>query len=709
MIFKKHSDKLNINDFFRNVFDPQDFEVFIVRDRNCEVVFANAKATERANTEQGFADGCKTSFAKCFSDICSHCPYGEINTKSDTRAFEIEDKDNRTYAARCDTIAWIDGMPVSIFMMRDISSEKETKDRLYKLAYIDQLTGIPNRQKLKEDFSALKGRITDNRLSGIIALFDLDNFKTINDTYGHNTGDVVLSRLTDHLQEDKTFSGHLYRLGGDEFVFLFYDDPGRFASESEMKQHYNDLLSTALHAYTLPNIDLKCTLSMGVSLFPKHGDNLSETLRKADIALYKAKTGGRNQLAFFEDQYDTAQKFKDLYVNIQPVLLGTGKTFGYELIDRGSRGDEDDNTINLNEFNHTLDALGLHDIENKAHYFISYSKQLFDPAVLKNLPKEKFIVQIPVPANFKSDGRLICHELRKIGYRLALTGLDSGNPPSELLSLASYCKFSPTDADPAAQKKVIEANPKIRFIATRVDSQDDFQSAKDAGFQLYQGFFFQNPALNKKTKEVNPLRANFLHLLKLSGTNSYMDFHEISSVISSDVALSYKLLRVLNSAAVGLKNSVSSIANAVAYMGEENLKKWIAVLALGGIADDAPLELVRMSLIRARFGELLASHFRTPHNSQQIFMVGILSLLHIALEKSKEQLLEEIHVSDEIRESLLTRNGIYSDLLRFYENYEYANWELVSQFVEEHQLDPSFVNDAYIAAVKWYNDLTGAL
>ena len=87
-------------------------------------------------------------------------------------------------------------------------------------------------------------------------------------------------------------------------------------------------------------------------------------------------------------------------------------------------------------------------------------------------------------------------------------------------------------------------------------------------------------------------------------------------------------------------------------------------------------------------------------------MVGMLSLLHIALEMSKEKLLEDIPVADEIRESLLTRHGIYSDLLRFYENYEYANWESVSQFVDENHLDASFVNDAYIAAVKWYNELT---
>jgi len=221
---------------------------------------------------------------------------------------------------------------------------------------------------------------------------------------------------------------------------------------------------------------------------------------------------------------------------------------------------------------------------------------------------------------------------------------------------------------------------------------------------MFQGYYFNQPVEGRKTKELSPLKVNYFRLLKLSSTDDYMDFREISDIIASDVALSYKLLRILNSAAVGLRN-VSSISNAVAYMGEESLKKWIAVLALRGIADDKPLELVRMSLIRARFGELLAPTFRIKRNSKQVFMVGMLSLLHIALEMSKEKLLEDIPVAEEISQSLLSRHGIYSDLLRFYENYEYANWEAVSQFVDENHLDATFVNDSYIASVKWYNEL----
>jgi len=710
MKFSRKTDFRSILGDISGILDPQDMEIIVVRGKTCEVVFTNSRAEERLFNEEGTSFTCKAVFSKHFPGLCDHCPYGGKAKGEDSVPFEITDTSGRIFDVRRNTINWADRKPATIFMMRDITPQKEANERLYTLAYIDQLTGVPNRQKLKEDFNEIEDKLkVDEPVSGIIALFDLDNFKTINDTYGHNTGDVVLRRLTEHLQENSYFSDNLYRLGGDEFVILFTNSADRFATQRAMQEHYKEILSTALCAYTLPNIDVKCTLSIGVSFFPLNGISLSDILRKADIALYQAKAGGRNQVVFFEDQYDTAQKFKDLYINIQPILLGVGKTFGYELIDQEQGGRQDEEgVVTLSEFNRTLDALGLNDIENKLHYFTQYSRQLLNPTVLRNLPRDKFIVQLNIPpkitaAEIKKDLE-IYNELRSNGYKLALTGLDSANPVNELLSIADYCKFATSDKDIKKQKLLIAKNQRVRFIATNVDSTDDFLTAKETGFHMFQGYYFNQPVEGRKTKEISPLKFNYFRLMKLSSTDDYMDFKEISDVIASDVALSYKLLRILNSAAVGLRN-VSSISSAVAYMGEETLKKWIAVLALRGIAEDKPLELVRMSLIRARFGELLAPSFRIKRNPQQVFMVGMLSLLHIALEMTKEQLLEDIPVAEEISSSLLTRHGVYSDLLRFYENYEYANWDAVSQFVEENQLSSTLVNDSYISAVKWYNDL----
>ena len=709
MASRKDSRKTGVESILGDILNPQDMEVFAVRGKGCELVFANVKAKVRINFDGASTTSCKTSLAKSLPDICDHCGNNKDKRGAEDQAsFEIEDMEGRIYSGRCNNVEWIDGKPASVFVLRDITEEKASQEQLYKLAYIDQLTGVPNRQKLKDDFGAKEAKIADGSLAGVIALFDLDHFKTVNDTYGHNTGDMVLRRLTEHLQGEKNFSGRLYRLGGDEFVLLYAEEAGKFKSEADLREHYSAVLSSALRAYTLPNIEVKCTLSIGVSVFPAHGENLSELLRKADIALYQAKANGRNQVVYFESQYDTAQKFKDLYINIQPILNSAGKTLGYELVDRGNSGNEEDNTVNLNEFNRTLDALGFSDIENNALYFITYSKQLLNPAVLKNLPRDKFIIQIKLPEepgkSELADYLRICVELRKNGYKIALTGLHSNNPAPELLSIADYCKFSPADKNTMRQKKTITGNKQTRFIAVNVDTPAAFQAAKDMGYLLFQGYYFNQPVIGKVTKEISPLKSNYYRLLKLSSTDDYMDFREISAVISSDVALSYKLLRILNSAAVGLRN-VSSIAIAVAYLGEESLKKWISVLALTGIGEDKPLELVRMSLIRARFGELLAPHFRIKRDIKQVFLVGMLSLLHVALEMTKEQLIEEIAVADDIKDSLINKTGVYSDLLRFFEQYEYANWEAVSQFVEDNQLDPQFVNDAYISAVKWYNDL----
>jgi len=706
MFFKKQQNT-SAEDILKSILNQPDLNVFAVRGRQCDVIFTNNAARASLGSDLDLSKGCEMSFAKYYKNLCVNCPYGKKNGKTGAASFEIKAQSGRTYTASCRTVQWFDDESAVVFFTRDITKEKEVNERLYALAYLDQLTGVPNRRKLQEDFAALEEIIANGMLCGIVALFDLDHFKAVNDTYGHNTGDLILRRLVEHLQANSDFNGHLYRLGGDEFVLLFSDSPDKFKSEEAMIKHYEGLLSAALYSYTLPNIEVSCTLSIGVSHFPRHGSTLSEILRKADIAMYKAKTNGRNQVYIFEDKYDAAQKFKDLFINLQPVLYASRQTFGYELVDRGNDGETEENTVNLSGVNRTFDALGLEDIKNELRFFISFSPQLLNPAVSKTLHRDKFIVQVTLPDNVAKSDVEDYLKLRKSGYKLAFIGLTETNGVKEVLALADFCKFNTEKTNLEDRKKIIQQNPKIRFIATEIDAPEDYIRAKNAGFSLYQGFFFSQlqPELTRRTKDIGPTEANYLRLLKLTSTEGYMNFNEISTIISSDVALTYKLLRILNSAAVGLRN-VSSVSMAVSYLGEENLKQWIAVLALRGIAEGQPMELVRMSLIRARFGELLASHFPIKQDPKKVFMVGMLSLLHIAFEMTKAQLLEEIPVSEEIRESLLTNEGVYSGLLRFFENYEYANWDDITPFIESNKLNSQLVNDSYIAATKWYNDLT---
>lgn len=706
-ISKRH--RPQVEQLLADVLNPQPIEIVVLRAEECEVLYMNTAAKKRMEyTGEEENMDCKLGYSRLFRGLCGKCPgVGEPQALGKHESFDVRDESGRVFSATCTTFEWLDGKPATICFLQDIDEIRSAENKLYKLAYIDQLTNVPNRQKFREDFEALEECLANGSRRGVLAIFDLDNFKAVNDTYGHNTGDIMLRRLAEHMQNEKAFAGHIYRLGGDEFVLLYADASNPHGTEEAYRAHYYALLENALLSYTLPNIDLACTISMGVAFFPQHGTNASEVLRKADIALYKAKAAGRNQMVFFEDQYDTAKKLKDVYINIQPILTAPGRTFGYELADRSGEESGGENEVNLNEFDRATDALGLDDIENDAHYFIGYSEQLHNPAVRNNLPKDKFIIQIHLPDKYKDETLKSYVKLKSYGYSLAMAGIKASNAVPAVLALADYCKFEPGAMSELQQNQLIANNKGKTFIATDVNTPAAFEAAKKRGFRLFQGYYFSSePPVTRKTKEIDPLKVNYFRLLKLTSTNDYVDFKEISEIIGADVALSYKLLRLLNSAAVGLRYKVSSIAMAVAYLGEENLKKWIALLALRGVAADKPLELMRMSMIRAQFGELLGPLMRPRRNPKHVFLTGMLSLLHIAMDKSKEELMDEIPVAEDIRDSLLTDSGPFSDLLAFFNSYEYANWDEVNRFSEENGLSCQDINDCYIAAVKWYNELT---
>ena len=706
MIIKKDRKK-DIDPIIKSIADSYDADLVILRNDSCEILFMNAAANKRSDLEVHSVTNCKIGYSDIFPELCNNCRR-KTDLEGEPATFDMKDKNGRVFSVIRNTIEWTDGKPATAYIVRDVDEERSAKIKMFNLAYVDQLTGVPNRQKLKEDFEVAVKDIKNNRACGIIAILDLDNFKTINDNYGHNTGDEMLKRITAYFEGDDDFKSHLYRLGGDEFVLFYKERPSRFEDQATFRAYFKGILQKALLSYTMPNIDDKCTLSIGVSLYPAHGDSLSELLRKADIALYKAKNAGRNQAMFFEDRYDASKKFKDLYINMQPILFKNGNTYGYELMESSKREKEDDDTFSLSEIDPALDALGLNDIKDSTKYFVCFTKQLFSKAVLKNLPKNKFVIQINALDKCTEEKMQIYKQLRSYGYLLSLSNVDSNSLNKDLLDIAEYCKFAPEGISGSEQMHLIAANPTKTFIAANVSNNEEFEIARRRGFTLFQGYFFNQPALTKKEKDIEPLKTNYFRLLQLTSTDDYVDFNKISDVISSDVALSYKLLRLLNSASVGLRTRVSSILMAVTYLGEDSLKQWISVLALRGISNEKPLELVRMSLIRARLGEILAPSFKPPMDEKDVFMTGLLSLLHIALDQTKEEMLDELSMADRIRESLLGDDGPYSELLVFYKNYEHAKWDEVARFSEKHGISCASINYAYVKSVKWCNDLIDA-
>lgn len=698
-------------ELLNEVLDVHKSNMIVVRGGDCQFLYTSQAAKDFLKRERLRANTCRETFAAMMPGLCEKCINSEDFEESDTQraSCKIKSSNERMMEVTTTAVSWPDRDWATALFFEDIEEKMALENKLYSLAYNDQLTGMPNRRKLIE-ISGVITKAKSEKRCGVVAMLDLDNFKIVNDTYGHNTGDIMLKRLTEYLNEMPEFEGCLYRLGGDEFILMIDTKVSDFENEAEIRKHFAEILSRALYSYTLPNIEHSCTVSMGVAFFPLHGETLSDLLRKADIALYKSKENGRNQLTFFEDVFETSRKFKDFYINIQPVFSKDGSTYGYLLRDSGSENEPGKKNINLKEVDRAIDALGIDALNNAARYFIDYSPRLHIASVAKNLPKDKFIVQIDLPKEISDEEFATYRLLNSRGFVLAFNGLVEANTTRRVMEMARYGCFEPGKISESEQKRIIAAYPHIYFIAAGVDEKADFDRAKEQGFKLFQGALHDfAPPVVKMEKDVSPLRMNYLRLLKLTSGEDYVDFTEITHIIESDVALSYMLLKLLNSVAIGLRNRISSIAMAINLLGEENLKKWIALLSVRGIGEDKPLELVRLSLIRAQFGELLVEQMKgvPPRNKKYAFLTGMFSLLHIAMEKSKEKLLEEIPVAEDIKESILTKEGPYSDLLQFFEDYEQSNWDGVTNFADRNGLSSQVIYEAYIGAVSWYKDLSG--
>jgi diguanylate cyclase (GGDEF)-like protein/PAS domain S-box-containing protein len=194
----------------------------------------------------------------------------------------------------------IDGVPCIVCIMRDISDAQEAATKIRNLAFFDPLTHLPNRRLLVERLRRSQAAGARNGHKRALLFVDLDNFKTLNDTLGHQTGDLLLQdvarRMTSCVRESDTVA----RLGGDEFVVLLEDlsATGEEAA-TQARVVADDILMRIRQPYLLDGHECRSAASIGITIFGEPGESVDALLQKADIAMYQAKAAGRNTMHFF--------------------------------------------------------------------------------------------------------------------------------------------------------------------------------------------------------------------------------------------------------------------------------------------------------------------------------------------------------------------------------------------------------------------------
>ena len=183
----------------------------------------------------------------------------------------------------------------TIWLFEDVTKQRENDEKLRKLASLDALTGLPNRAVFHDRLSQAIRKA--HRNSGRLAIFflDLDHFKHINDSLGHNAGDELLCKVADRLRTCIRDDDTVARLGGDEFTIILED----IRSVSFVAKVAEKVLNSVMDSYTIAGTEVNISPSIGVSLYPADGRDTDVLIRNADAAMYHAKHNGRNNFQFY--------------------------------------------------------------------------------------------------------------------------------------------------------------------------------------------------------------------------------------------------------------------------------------------------------------------------------------------------------------------------------------------------------------------------
>ena len=225
-----------------------------------------------------------------------------IPSKSHSGNYEVHHKaKSKWYDVYYTRINWVDGRPVSLCAIYDVTEKKLYQKRIEQQAYTDFLTGLYNRMCCEKDLARYVDEARTTGRSGALMYLDLDDFKHINDSLGHQYGDVLLQDISKAMSRIEGITDSCYRMGGDEFVIIVPPD-----SYSRIDKIIEDIKNAFATPWYLKDSDYYCTMSMGVVRFPENGDNVSELIRKSDVAMYEAKKSGKNRIAEYSDNIDSS-------------------------------------------------------------------------------------------------------------------------------------------------------------------------------------------------------------------------------------------------------------------------------------------------------------------------------------------------------------------------------------------------------------------
>ncbi|MGH9499980.1 MAG: EAL and HDOD domain-containing protein [Terriglobales bacterium] len=396
------------------------------------------------------------------------------------------------------------------------------------------------------------------------------------------------------------------------------------------------------------------------------------------------------------------------YVARQPILSQDEKVYGYELLFRDGVEDYFRNPDVEAASRGTLDTsllMGIDVLCDGRRAFINCTRDTLLKDYITLLSPQQAAVEVLESVPVDDLVVAACQRLKEAGYVIALDDFAVDDPREPLTGVADIIKVDVRTTSPGDCAAMVKryAPKRCRMLAEKVETQEEFATAKKAGFSYFQGYFFRRPEL-MQAREIPANRVNYLRLLQAL-SRPELEPRELEDAIKGEASLCYRLLRYLNSAAFGFRTEIKSIRHALAILGEREVRRWLRLVATLSAGQNKPSDLVLSALVRARFSELLAPQVK--HGESDLFLVGLLSLMDAILELPMGVVLEGISVDSETKTVLLGQPSLLSPVYQLMLAQEAGDWQGVNNANGQLHLPESFVSECHWKAMQWAREVTG--
>jgi c-di-GMP-related signal transduction protein len=399
----------------------------------------------------------------------------------------------------------------------------------------------------------------------------------------------------------------------------------------------------------------------------------------------------------------------DIYVARQPIFDIKKCIFGYELLFRSDMTNYfpeiETNSATSKLLSNSFFNIGIEKIAGSNLAFINFPQELLLKQVPLMFSQDKLVVEILEDVEPIEDVIEACQEIALNGYIVVLDDFFYKPSLEPLIEVADIIKID-VQATPLEEVSDIVKKMTLKgvdLLAEKVETHAEFKKALDMGFRYFQGFFFSKPEV-LKSKEIPTSQMHLLEIMSEVNKEDF-EFDKLEKMIVRDASISYKLMRLINSAFYKRAKEISSIRQAIVMIGETGVRRFLSLIAMSGLASGKPDELIKVSLIRAKFCELLGNHIGGRTDPSELFTLGLFSLIDAIMDDSMENLMSQIPLSSSIKEVLISKDGDLSNFLVLIESYEKGDWEQIQKITGNIGIDEGDLPRHYLESLDWADSL----